>query len=648
MKKYILFKIIRKIYFFLFYKYEYLYYRFFYSKRKLSVNKKSINKRYLLAGVINLDKIAHDYKKLFPHKIQPKIEEADLICNHIFDLLGSGPRQLSPEGKGYQSIDWPSDFKSGYTWNQKTFYRNIQYGRIEGVDIKVPWELSRFHHLNILGQAYILTKNKKYVEEFINQIRDWIKNNTVGFGVNWKCTMDVAIRASTWLVAQEYFSEEGLISDDFWQKFYTSIYEHGKFIRNHLENKGKITNNHYIADLVGLFFIAVYCSFYKESKEWQDFAIKELTREITKQVYPDGCDFEASTSYHRLVLEMLFYTELLAQRADINLPDEYKNRVRKMFEFSLYCIKPNGRIPQIGDNDNGRFLIFSKRSILEHKYLLSFAAIYYRESMFNVLGFDLDEEAYWVFGLEGKEIFYNVPLRKDPVESKAFPDSGRYIMHKGNDYCFISCGPNGQNGNGGHAHNDKLSFELMLNGHDIIVDPGTYVYTAYPEERNKFRSTGYHNTIKFDGYEQNEISEKDLFSLPGEVKIKKANLKEIDNNIVFQGETQYAGITHKRKITLYSESGSWHIKDIISSPKQLKGKLLFHLSPSLTCEGNEIIVKETKEKIAAIEIMESKIEEDGYDYSPEYGRKVKANCLGANISDSANIREINTYIRKIK
>jgi len=88
-----------------------------------------------------------------------------------------------------QPIDWHCDFKSGYMWSPKTFYRNIRYGQIEGVDVKVPWELSRFQHLNILGQAYILTKNKKYAEEFANQISDWIDNNPIGFGVNWKCTM---------------------------------------------------------------------------------------------------------------------------------------------------------------------------------------------------------------------------------------------------------------------------------------------------------------------------------------------------------------------------------------------------------------------------------------------------------------------------
>ncbi len=639
-------KVPRKIFRIIFYKSEYLYYHFFYKKPKLNVN--FIQKRNLIARGDDFNSIADTYRELFPDKVKTKIAEADLICEHIFDLLGSGPIVLSPKGENYQPIDWHSDFKSAYRWNPKTFYRNVCFGHIEGVDIKVPWELSRFQHLNILGQVYILTRDKKYAEEFANQITDWIKSNPVAFGVNWRCTMDVAIRAANWLVAQEYFSEKGLIPDNFWQEFYRSIYEHGKYIKGHLENHLKFTNNHYLSDLVGLLFIAIYCRFFKESKKWQEFALKELTNEIEKQVYPDGCNFEASTSYHRLALELFFYAEFLGKRSGIEFPESYKKQVRKMFEFSLYCIKPDGRIPQIGDNDSGRFLIFSKRPILEHKYFLTLALIYYKDSDYKISKFDFDEEAFWIFGEEGKRSYDDLQFRNKPISSKAFPEAGWYIIRNSDNYCFISCGPNGQHRNGGHAHNDKLNFELMINGQDIVVDPGSYLYTPNPEERNKFRSTECHNTIKFNGFEQNEIPKKDMFSLPEKVKIKEANLKEIDSNIVFQGEIQYAGITHKRMITLDNESGSWHIKDSFSCSETLNGKLIFHLSPNLISDGNHILIKETKEKIATIKVIESNIEKDEYDYSPEYGVKAKADSLIVNISTIENHYEINTYIRKMK
>ncbi|NOX97891.1 MAG: hypothetical protein GXO98_07545, partial [Nitrospirae bacterium] len=545
----------------MFYKWEYLYYHFFYLRPKTEID--FIQKRYLVYGDDDSANIASAYSELFPDKVRAKINEADLICKHIFDLLGSGSKKLSPEGPGYQPIDWHSDFKNDFHWNPQTLYSHVRYRNIRGVEVKVPWELSRFQHLNILGQAYTLTKHRKYAEEFSNQIADWIKNNPIGLGVNWRCTMDVAIRAVNWLVTMEYFHNEDTFSQDFLKEFYLSIYEHGKFIRNHLEYSPKLTGNHYLADIAGLFFIAVYCPFFRESKKWQEFTLNELSQEIEKQVYPDGCNFEASVSYHRFVLEMLFYSELLGKRAGIEFPENYKNKIRKMFEFSLYCVKPNGMAPQIGDNDNGRFLIFCKKPVLEHKYLLTLAAMHYKDSQFKLSEFDFDEEAFWVFGPSGKKSWDDLPYREKPLNSKAFPDAGWYIMRDENNYCFISCGPNGQHGNGGHAHNDKLSFELTLNGQDVIVDPGTYVYLPYPEKRNRFRSTAYHNTIAFDNREQSKISDN-LFSLPDRVKIIKAELTGTNDKIIFQGEIQYADITHKRTITRDKKPGTWQITDTFS------------------------------------------------------------------------------------
>jgi hypothetical protein len=621
---------------------NHLHYRILY--KKPTIDKSFVRLRYLSGGGEDFLDISKAYCRLFPNMSNRKINEANLICDHIFDLLGSGPKRLSKKGQGYQLIDWHCDFKSDYHWKPRTFFKNIRYGHKEGIDIKVPWELSRFQHLNILGQAFVLTKDKKYAEEFKNQIMDWIQNNPAGFGVNWRCTMDVAIRATSWLVAQEYFSDEEALTHRFWRELYTSIYEHGKFIRANLEDRSKLTNNHYVADLVGLLFIAVYCPFFKESMTWQRFAIRELTKEIEKQVYPDGSNFEASTSYHRLALELFFYAELIAQRAGLKFSSEYKNKVKKMFEFSLYCIKPNGKIPQIGDNDNGRFLVFSKKPILEHKYLLSTAVVYYNDSKFKIPAFEFDEETFWIFGYSGSKIYDMIPPRKENLRSMEFLNSGFYILRDKMSYCFVTCGPNGQKGNGGHAHNDKLSFELMLNGRDIIVDPGTYVYTAYPRDRNKFRSTEYHNTIKFEGYEQNEIPERYLFNLPEELKITEADMIQRDSQIVFQGQIYFRKIRQKRTIVFESKVNAIKIEDSFSSPQPLKGRLLFHLPPDLISIGTGIFLKDTKAKIASININNLDFDKGEYDYSPEYGKKVKAECLIFSFSQKNNSARVCTFI----
>ena len=231
-----------------------------------------LQRRLLICGGEELKAVAESFRQIFPLQADVKIKEADMICNHVFDLLGSGPTKLGKIGEGYQPIDWHRDFKSGHRWDPQTFFTRIKNGHVEGVDIKVVWELSRFQHLNVLGQAYVLTRNKKYREEFVNQVSDWIETNPVGFGVNWACTMDVAIRAANWLVAMEFF-EESILPKEFLENFYINIYKHGKFIRSHLEYSPRLTTNHYIADLAGLFFIAVFCPFFQESISWKTFCV---------------------------------------------------------------------------------------------------------------------------------------------------------------------------------------------------------------------------------------------------------------------------------------------------------------------------------------------------------------------------------------
>jgi len=259
-------------------------------------------------------------------KIIPEAnKEANKLCKHIFNLLGSGDVNLG------EKINWHCDFKTGYCWNPDKFYKDIEipYGK---ADIKVPWELSRFQHFALLGKAYRLTGDEKYAREFVNQVSDWIDSNKPKFGVNWRCTMDVAIRACNWILGYYYFKNSPEITDEFMLKLLKSIYQHGKHIRSNLEYGLTLTSNHYISDIVGLIFISVIFPEFKEAEKWRFFAIKELQKEMEKQVYDDGCDFESSTCYHCLVLELFFFSALLVVINDNNFKGEnYREISQEIF-----------------------------------------------------------------------------------------------------------------------------------------------------------------------------------------------------------------------------------------------------------------------------------------------------------------------------
>jgi hypothetical protein len=103
------------------------------------------------------ERTVEEIKKECPRSIEQTINDADEICNHIFDLLGSGKTELGEE------IDWHLDFKSGFRWDPKEYYpgtgKHVTLN--DPSDVKVPWELSRCQHFVTLGKAYWYNKESK-------------------------------------------------------------------------------------------------------------------------------------------------------------------------------------------------------------------------------------------------------------------------------------------------------------------------------------------------------------------------------------------------------------------------------------------------------------------------------------------------------
>ncbi|RLB06316.1 MAG: hypothetical protein DRG83_00550 [Deltaproteobacteria bacterium] len=510
-------------------------------------------------------------------------------------------RSINPS---YEPIDWQLDFKSGYRWDNDTFYMDIRYGHKLGADVKVPWELSRFQHLSALAITYKITGDEKYALEYVSQILDWIAANPPMFGVNWKCTMDVAIRVANWIFwfgcIKDWVDRQEW-KDEFYRIFLNSLYDHLRFIPRNLEWSPTLTTNHYLSDIAGLLILASSTEeIFPESKKLRRFAIEELKKEMFKQVYPDGTDFEASTCYHRLVLEIFFYPvwwEIVHHMrfngknykkvSEEIFGKTFVNRLYKMFDAVLYLLKPNGRMPQIGDNDNGQFIKLYPREVLDMRYLLALGAVFFKESKFKVRElFQSDEDTVEIRILYSeKEIWDRLSWNElANIKSKAFTNSGWYVMRNNKNYMIISCGPNSHGGLGGHAHNDKLSFEICVEGKDIIVDPGTYVYTANEKIRNIFRSTKYHNTIVGDSQEQSRFDENKLFSIGFDATVRVNKWQVAKEYDFFDGE--HSGyerlknpLTHRRQILFDKREGYWLVKDILTGKGMHRFDLYFHFAP---------------------------------------------------------------------
>jgi len=552
------------------------------------------------------------YKRFLKDK-KNTIKNANKICNNVFNLLGSGNKFLG------KNINWREDFKSGYSWPLIS-YNKIKIDLSKKADIKVPWELSRFQFSTELGKAYWYTGKKKYLEKWKELILDWIKKNPVEYGPNWACTMDVAIRAVNWITG--YFFFEDKLDEIFKKEFYKNLYMHGLFIRNNLE-LFPVKNNHYLSDIVGLIYLGLFFG----RKDWVNFGKKELENEIKNQVFNDGVNYETSISYHRLVTELFLSATILLMKNGIKMSNEFMKKLKKMIEFVMYYTKPNGLAPMIGDNDDGRLHIFSHNNINDHRYLISIGAVLFYNKLFKKYSNGFNEEAFWLLDLTGYRKFKSIKKTYEKLTSKSFREGGFHIIRSYKNYIIIRCGKHGLNGLGSHNHNDQLSFELNISGKDIFIDPGTYIYTGDAKNRNFFRSTEMHNTIRIDKKEQNKIYPEIVFFLTDNTKSKL--IKFIKNNkIIFVGE-HYGykklmdPVTHQR--TIIFDKNKIIIKESLKGKKSHFIEIIFHLVRNIKIRKTIKEIKIGKLSMTIPKNFKVKIKE-GF-ISESYGIKEKSKII---------------------
>jgi hypothetical protein len=516
------------------------------------------------------------------------LERADAVAAHRFDLLGSGPIDLGTE------IDWSLDFKSGRRWPLKHNLL-IEPFFVDDSDIKVPWELSRCQHLPLLAAAFKLSGERRYLEEIGAQLDSWIEANPVEMGPNWLCTMDVAIRAANWVAALVICAEE--VSSQPWgERAAESLLLHARFIRGHLET-AEARTNHYLSDVAGLTIVAALFARGEEGAAWGRWAAEELIAEMEHQVREDGCGHEASIPYHRLVSELFICgTQASESLYPDVFPAWYRERLGRMLDFVTAYTRPDGLAPQIGDNDDGRFLPlgeYGRTDFRSHLHLFRQASRPYEPA----------------------------------THSAGFPAGGYYTMRHDDLYVLVRCGDTGVYGVGGHAHNDQLSFELCCGPTPLIEDPGTGTYYEDEEERLRFRSTAFHATLSVDGAEQNALPPWPRFPLGNRSRAEAIAWGESAERTAFTGrhhgfEALSDPAVHERHFELDSHRRELTIVDTVSSPAAHQLDWTFPLGKCQDVSIRDgVAVAEFGRVRLSITAEEVELRvEDGL-YSPSYGTK---------------------------
>jgi hypothetical protein len=449
----------------------------------------------------------------------------------------------------------------------------------------VLWELNRLGHLSALARAYAAEGGEELAEEFFAQVESWAAQNPLGRGPNWACAMEVALRAVNLLVAFRLFRRSPALNGERLSALLALFDAHGRHVRRNLEYSYIAAGNHYLSDIAGLLWLGVCLPELEAAAGWRDFALRELRRELERQVLPDGANWESSTGYHRFVTELFLYTFLLCRENGIHVEENVWLKLRSMLEYLRAYLRPDGGAPLVGDTDGGRFLPLAPRAADEHAYLLAVGAALFREPRFKV-SVDAPEEVFWLLGSEGLHAWGAIETGGAEVShSEQFQHAGTCVLREGDLYLMLNASGAGLGGRGSHSHNDALSIEVSACGVSFIADPGTYVYTGDARARHLFRSTAYHSTVEVDGAEQNTTPEGAPFFIGGEARPRLLSFDATDEIDSAAAEHQGYGrlpagaVTHRREVELDKVGRCWLVEDTLTGAGAHDFRFVFHAAP---------------------------------------------------------------------
>jgi len=131
-----------------------------------------------------------------------------------------------------------------------------------------------------------------------------------------------------------------------------------------------------------------------------------------------------------------------------------------------------------------------------------------------------------------------------------------------------------------------LSFELSVGPVNFLVDPGAFLYTADPEERNLFRRTAAHSTVAIEGLEQGRLDRRRLFSLPPAGRLAVTVWETSPEEDLLEAAVVYRrswgrSVVHRRRVCFSKTGRFWLIRDSLRAGGTRRFRCLFQFAPGL-------------------------------------------------------------------
>lgn len=429
-----------------------------------------------------------------PEERQRIVAQADALCEGRFDLLGY-------QGLSFgDPVDWHLDPVARRRVPLVHWSRIDPYDTVMCGDSRLIWQLNRHQWLLRLGQAYRLTGNVRYAERFDETIRDWIRVNPVGMGINWANSEEVAHRLLAWCWALALFWPAAVLTADLLTLMVDEIRLHADHVERYLSYE-RAPNWPLTVQGLALFYAGCLFAELRKAERWRRKGASILTRQIVSEVSPDGRCRTASTAHHRRFIETALHFLLLAERNGERVPSVVRERVGVLLNALLPLRRPDGLMMQIGEGDGEALLSLVARSRDDWRGLFAVSGALLGNGHYAWAAGGFSAEVLWLLGEAGERAFDSVTPRApdEPLSREAL--RGGYVqMRSGwerrSHQLVLDIGTPADRPPSGR---DLLSIQCAAYGEPVVLDPDLSGTGGHREWQEFLDKTSAHSSLLVDG-----------------------------------------------------------------------------------------------------------------------------------------------------
>lgn len=416
----------------------------------------------------------------------------------------------------------------------------IQHGPV--VDFNADYGQSGkygFHYWGFsrpLIQAFLLTKDQKYLDEFQSLFNAWYEQRDKvvgGFPHLDVVYYELGLGVRNRLFMEYYFQPHERRTPQTHERLLKTYLGAARWLFEE-QKLGYRANNWQMIGAYGLAHIAAMLPEFRESPQWLELAVQRMLEHLAQDFYPDGCFSErCPSSYNIIAYRDPRNLGVLLSRDNAKSPlaEKLQRQLDAQADFLTHVVAPDGYLPGINDGARSKLLA----PILQQRKSNTQPSRHFAPSGFTVMRSSFATDAH---------------------------------------YMLINDGAHG----GGHSHGDLLSFELHAHGQALAIDGGIGDTYDDPLWSSWYVHARAHNMLTVD------LENPDRATATGLDVVWTSNDRYDHFAATHRGYEKSKGIIHRRHI-LFAKSSYFVIFDVIdAAAAQSEHSVEWNLHPTVVLD----------------------------------------------------------------